>query len=171
MWDAAQGSIDANSSKAAKEGSAEKLSGAAKGGKVASFESRLEATVAESPEKFEKPSEVGEKSRNDWRDEEIAPLLEELEALCQAGQVEEAAFAAAAFLTTVGINPPQLLQWGKRIHSYKEMMRAKEKAQNILEEAESKLGVTDPAQIWEALDQMDCMLSFLEPVCIIERGI
>eukprot|EP00435_Cladocopium_sp_Y103_P072544 s275_g40.t1 len=38
-------------------------------------------------------------------------------------------------------------------------MRAKEKAQNILEEAESKLGVTDPAQIWEALDQMDCMLS------------
>eukprot|EP00435_Cladocopium_sp_Y103_P044889 s2312_g12.t1 len=112
LWDAAQGSIDANPSEAAKEGSAEKPSGAAKGGgKVASFERSLEAT--ESPEKSKKPSEVGEKSRNDWRDEEIAPLLEELDVLCQAGQVEEAAFAAAAFLTTVGINPPQLLQWGR----------------------------------------------------------
>eukprot|EP00438_Fugacium_kawagutii_P031232 Skav211063 [mRNA] locus=scaffold314:129393:143003:- [translate_table: standard] len=122
---------------------------------------------------------------NKWRDNDaqvIQAKLNELDALVKAQKTQEAAFAAAAFLATVGLDTPQLLQWPtpgksgtsgtgstqKRIHSYEEMLQAKEKAQEILEEAESQLTKTDPAEIWEALDEMDCMLSFLEPVCIIE---
>ncbi len=107
----------------------------------------------------------------DWRQEveQLRPTLDELDALSNAGRIAEAAFAAATLLTTVGIAAPRMLGQKRRIHSFEEMMLAKKKAHRMLEEAESKLEVTDPAEIWAALDQMDCMLSFLEPVCIIEN--
>lgn len=109
-------------------------------------------------------------------------LLQALDALSAKGLSDEASFGAAAFLATVGISPPKPWTWEQldldlgsfghplsTIRTFHGMLEARDAAQRVLSDAEMSIqDISDPAEVMEALDRMDSLLSFLQQICILE---
>ena len=109
-------------------------------------------------------------------------MLQALDALSAKGLSDEASFGAAAFLATVGISPPKPWTWEQldldlgsfghplsTIRTFHGMLEARDAAQRVLSDAEMSIqDISDPAEVMEALDRMDSLLSFLQQICILE---
>lgn len=81
---------------------------------------------------------------------------------------EEASFRAAAFLATVGIGTPRCVGTAVQVHTYEEMVAARDQVQKLVYIADERLNSCEGSKL-EELHHLESMLTFLEQVCILDE--